>query len=124
MRAELEGAVAAAGLGADVGILGYVKPVEPLLWRADVLVLLSDAEGLPQVLVQAAAAGTPFVTYEVDGARRWWRSAPTARWCPTAISSGVGRRGGGAADRAEPARARGGPLVVGHAHDPRRVPQR
>lgn len=68
LRDELERAVAAAGLGADLGVLGYVKPVEPLLWRADVLVLMSDAEGLPQVLVQAAAAGTPFVTYEVDGA--------------------------------------------------------
>lgn len=68
LRDELEVAVAAAGLTGDVGILGYVKPVEPLLWRADVLVLMSDAEGLPQVLVQAAAAGTPFVTYEVDGA--------------------------------------------------------
>ena len=30
--------------------------------------LLSRAEGLPQVLVQAAAVGTPFVVTEVDGA--------------------------------------------------------
>ncbi len=69
LHPDLEAAVAAAGLTADVAVLGYVKPVEPLLWRADVLVLMSDAEGLPQVLVQAAAAGTPFVSYEVDGAR-------------------------------------------------------
>lgn len=69
LRADLEAAVGAADLLGDVAVLGYVKPVDPVLWRADVLVLLSDAEGLPQVLVQAAAAGTPFVTYEVDGAR-------------------------------------------------------
>ncbi len=68
-RADLEAAVQAAGLSDDVALLGYVKPVASLLWRADALVLLSNAEGLPQVLVQAAAAGVPFVTYEVDGGR-------------------------------------------------------
>jgi glycosyltransferase involved in cell wall biosynthesis len=36
---------------------------------ADVLVLLSEAEGLPQVLVQAAAAGTPYVAFDVEGVR-------------------------------------------------------
>jgi glycosyltransferase involved in cell wall biosynthesis len=66
---ELEEAVLRAGLGDDVAMLGFVKPVEPLLWRADALVLLSNAEGLPQVLIQAAAAGLPFVTYDVDGGR-------------------------------------------------------
>jgi len=30
---------------------------------------LSDAEGLPQVLVQSAAAGTPFVAFDVEGVR-------------------------------------------------------
>ncbi len=65
LRAEVD----AAGLQDDVAILGYVKPTAPLLWRADGLVLLSNAEGLPQVLVQAAAAGVPFVSYDVDGAR-------------------------------------------------------
>ena len=66
---DLAGAVTRAGLDADVALLGFVKPVEPLLWRADALVLLSNAEGLPQVLIQAAAAGLPFVTYDVDGGR-------------------------------------------------------
>ena len=62
-------AVNTAGLDQDVALLGYVKPVEPLMWRADVVVLLSNAEGLPQALIQAAAAGVPFVSYDVDGAR-------------------------------------------------------
>jgi glycosyltransferase involved in cell wall biosynthesis len=66
---ELAAAVDDAGLAGDVALLGYVRPVEPLLWRADALVLLSNAEGLPQVLIQAAAAGLPFVTYDVDGGR-------------------------------------------------------
>ena len=66
---DLAKAVAEAGLADDVALLGYVKPVEPLLWRADALILMSNAEGLPQVLIQAAAAGLPFVTYDVDGGR-------------------------------------------------------
>jgi glycosyltransferase involved in cell wall biosynthesis len=34
-----------------------------------VLVLASSAEGLPQVLVQAAAAGLPYASYDIDGTR-------------------------------------------------------
>ncbi len=69
LAGELVAEIARAGLADDVALLGFVKPVEPLLWRADALVLLSNAEGLPQVLIQAAAAGLPFVTYDVDGGR-------------------------------------------------------
>lgn len=69
LASPLQTAVAAAGLSEHVAVLGYVKPIDHLLWRADVLILLSDAEGLPQVLIQAAAAALPFVSYDVDGAR-------------------------------------------------------
>lgn len=59
--------LAARDLDDDAHLLGHVSPVDDLVAAADVMVLLSSAEGLPQVLVQAAAAGTPFVAYEVDG---------------------------------------------------------
>jgi glycosyltransferase involved in cell wall biosynthesis len=36
---------------------------------SDTLILLSSVEGLPQVLVQAAAVDTPFVAFDVDGVR-------------------------------------------------------
>jgi hypothetical protein len=36
---------------------------------ADLVVLLSSAEGMCQALVQAAAARTPFVAYDADGVR-------------------------------------------------------
>ena len=61
--------VRAAGLTDDVSLLGYVSEPEELVRAADALVLLSSAEGVPQVLVQAMAAGTPFVAYAVDGVR-------------------------------------------------------
>lgn len=69
LATELQSQVDAEGLHDDVALLGYLKPTEPLLWRADAVVLLSNAEGLPQVLIQAASAGVPFVTYDVDGGR-------------------------------------------------------
>lgn len=55
------------GLGDAVRLLGHVDDPGPVFQGADVVLLLSRAEGLPQVLVQAASAGTPFVAYEVSG---------------------------------------------------------
>lgn len=55
------------GLAQRVHLLGHVDGIDRLLWAADVMVLPSRAEGLPQVLVQAAAAGLPFAAYRVDG---------------------------------------------------------
>lgn len=55
------------GLSGDAQVLGHVTDPGSLLVNADVLVLLSRCEGLPQVLLQATAAGTPFVCWEVDG---------------------------------------------------------
>jgi glycosyltransferase involved in cell wall biosynthesis len=57
------------GLTDDVALLGFVDDPGPLIMAADVMILLSRAEGVPQVLVQAAAAATPFVAYDVDGVR-------------------------------------------------------
>ena len=53
--------------GVDLRVLGHVDDVARVLHAADVLALPSAAEGLPQVLVQAAMCGTPFVAYDVDG---------------------------------------------------------
>ena len=64
---ELEWRLEAMGLSRDAALLGFVKEPEPLVVMANAIVLLSSAEGISQVLVQAAAAGTPFVAYAVDG---------------------------------------------------------
>jgi glycosyltransferase involved in cell wall biosynthesis len=53
-------------------LTGHVADREQVgdaLRGADLVLLLSRAEGLPQVLVQAAAAGTPFVSFDVEGVR-------------------------------------------------------
>ena len=65
---ELRTEIADRDLESRCSILGYVDGVSALIKASDVLVLLSSAEGLPQVLVQAASVGTPFVSYRVDGA--------------------------------------------------------
>jgi glycosyltransferase involved in cell wall biosynthesis len=64
---QLSSRLEAAGLTSDAALLGFVHEPGLLLGAADVLVLLSLTEGVPQVLVQASAAGTPFVAYAVDG---------------------------------------------------------
>lgn len=51
----------------DVRLLGHVGDVASVMRAADVLALPSSAEGLPQVLVQAARGGLPFVAFDVDG---------------------------------------------------------
>lgn len=56
------------GVSDDCRLLGYVEDPRDLFVASDALVLLSRAEGMPQVLVQAAAVGTPFVTTAIDGA--------------------------------------------------------
>jgi glycosyltransferase involved in cell wall biosynthesis len=71
-RGRLAADIDAAGLQRHVALAGYVADadgVHDALRAADVTVLLSEAEGLPQVLVQSAAAGTPFVAFDVEGVR-------------------------------------------------------
>ena len=66
---ELSASLSSAGLGSHSSLLGYVSDPGALIAAADCVVLLSGAEGVPQVLVQAGAIGTPFVAYDVDGVR-------------------------------------------------------
>jgi len=60
-----EAAVAARDLGEHVEFVGSVADIEPHLVWADALLLTSTTEGLPGVLIEAAAAGLPAVAYDV-----------------------------------------------------------
>lgn len=50
-----------------VVLTGHVADVRPVLARADTLVLPSYREGFPNVLLQAAAMGTPLIGTDISG---------------------------------------------------------
>lgn len=55
------------GLEDKIIFTGYRKDIEELMAIMDIFVLSSLREGLPRVLVQAAAVGVPSVAFNVDG---------------------------------------------------------
>jgi glycosyltransferase involved in cell wall biosynthesis len=66
-RPALERMTARYGLGSQVLFLGQVEDVDAMLAAADLLVHTSSVEGVPQVVIQALAAGKPVVATEVTG---------------------------------------------------------
>jgi glycosyltransferase involved in cell wall biosynthesis len=68
LRAEVEAAVASAGIADRVHLVGLRRDVPELLRAFDVFALASRYEGLPRVFPQAMAAGLPIVATHVDGA--------------------------------------------------------
>jgi glycosyltransferase involved in cell wall biosynthesis len=68
MRASLERQVQRLGLGARVRLPGDASDVGPLFAAFDVVALSSRSEGLPNALLEAAAAGRPIVTTAAGGA--------------------------------------------------------
>lgn len=70
-EALLENKANALGLGPeDVAFLGYVSNPLAYMARADLLVLASDYEGLPGVLIEALAVGCPVVSTDSPGGSR------------------------------------------------------
>lgn len=74
LRSEIESARDADDLTGSITLTGYVEDAIDYIHAADVVVLLSSAEGMPQTLVQAAAVGTPFVAFDVDGIQELLRA--------------------------------------------------
>jgi glycosyltransferase involved in cell wall biosynthesis len=66
-RKYLENYVKKLNLRDKVIFTGYSENVEELMALMDIFVLTSLREGLPRVLVQAAAVGMPSVAFNVDG---------------------------------------------------------
>lgn len=69
LRAKLEAQVARLGLGDVVSFVGSVAHRDLPTWyrAADVTVLPSLSEGVPNVLLESIACGTPFIASSVGG---------------------------------------------------------
>jgi glycosyltransferase involved in cell wall biosynthesis len=68
-RADLERQIGRLGLQGRVLLLGNRSDVPSLMGIADVFVHAAEAEGVPQVVIQALAAGRPVVATDVIGLR-------------------------------------------------------
>lgn len=67
LRARLSAAIAAAGVGDRVHLVGYVEEADGLIREANVLVMSSREEGLGSVVLHALAIGTPVVATRAGG---------------------------------------------------------
>lgn len=67
LRPELEQQVAKAGIGSRVKFLGSLSDPKPFLDAIDVLLLTSETEGVPGVILEAAMVGLPVVATDVGG---------------------------------------------------------
>jgi len=68
LRLALEQQARELGLLPDgVIFLGQVSDMRPIYWEADILVLTSDHEGTPHVVLEAMSSGLPVVATKVGG---------------------------------------------------------
>jgi len=68
LRSRLEQLASQLGLGAEhVEFLGELNDLRPLYHKSDFLMLTSDWEGTPNVLLEAMACGLPVLATSVGG---------------------------------------------------------
>lgn len=127
LRAEIEQAAGRLELGDSLRLLGERSDIPELLAVADHFVLSSRWEGMPNVVMEAMAAGVPVVTTDVGGVRELTGDGSLARVVPPADPSALAaamedamREDGDALEtRVAAARAR----ILEH-HDPATVTDR
>ena len=69
LQAQYENWVNEQGLENEVAFLGYRTDIVDLMANSDVCVLVSEAEGVPRAIMEAAASGKPIVATDVVGNR-------------------------------------------------------
>jgi glycosyltransferase involved in cell wall biosynthesis len=69
LRSAVEERVLELGLEGRLTLVGARPMASNYIQAADLLILTSEYEGMPNVLLEALAAGTPFIATEVGGVR-------------------------------------------------------
>ena len=64
-RPRLEAMIKEAGLEKQMKLLGLVKDMDSIYDRAAILVMTSELEGLPMVLLEGKAHGLPLVSFDI-----------------------------------------------------------
>ena len=77
---ELRALIAAKGLAGRVVVAGFKPNPSPWMRAAELLVLSSEREGLPNVLVEALACGTRVVSTDCPSGPREVLKGDLARW--------------------------------------------
>lgn len=90
LAGEVEARVAARGLADHVTLTGHRDDVPRVLAGLDVLIMTSDDEGVPGVLVEAAMAGCPAVTFPFAGAPEVIDHGVTGWIMPVADAAALG----------------------------------
>jgi glycosyltransferase involved in cell wall biosynthesis len=80
LRDHLRARVAAQGLAERVALLGYRDDLPTLMGEADLLVAPSFYEGMPNVVLEALAAGLPSVLSDIVAHRALVGDAPCCAW--------------------------------------------
>lgn len=94
-RAALEADIARRGLKEQVRLLGWRGDIPSLLRAADLFVLSSLWEGMPNVVLEAMSAGVPVVATDVEGVRELIPGDDTGllvpAGAPSALAAEIGR---------------------------------
>jgi len=91
LRSSLQEKIAASSLQDSVSLLGWRSDVWGLMKAADVLVLTSHWEGLPNVILEAQAAGLPVIASRVDGCPELIKDKLSGRLFPCGATEELAR---------------------------------
>ena len=82
LQGALQSRAESLNVESDVMFAGSVEDVGPHLAWADLLILTSETEGLPGVVLEAGAAGVPVVAFDVGGTAETIRAGVTGELVP------------------------------------------